>query len=207
MYAGTGEGYFREEIRGTGLPLRGSGIFVTSDGGRSWQQLPATNTRRLLLGQRSGAWRQRYAAHLCRDAHRASGDRTDGGATWTRLLAVNVRGGCLDLALRPDRIEDVLFASCGSYEQATVYRFPRAADRSDVEVVLREAEHGPHLARDCAVEPRRRCTRWRRATTTARAATIGRACSPSIAAIAAARPARGKRASPTATRTISTRCC
>src|SRR3954452_11366437 len=44
MYAGTGEGYFREEIRGTGLPLRGSGIYVTTDGARSWQQLPATNT-------------------------------------------------------------------------------------------------------------------------------------------------------------------
>jgi hypothetical protein len=36
MYAGTGEGYFREAIRGTGLPLRGSGIYVTSDGARSW---------------------------------------------------------------------------------------------------------------------------------------------------------------------------
>src|SRR5215208_4212004 len=44
MYAGTGEGYFREEVRGTGLPLRGSGIYVTTDGARSWQQLPATNT-------------------------------------------------------------------------------------------------------------------------------------------------------------------
>ena len=44
MFAGTGEGYFREEIRGTGLPLRGSGIYVTTDGARSWQQLPATNT-------------------------------------------------------------------------------------------------------------------------------------------------------------------
>src|SRR3954469_17527348 len=40
MYAGTGEGYFREEIRGTGLPLRGSGIYVTTDGARTWQQLP-----------------------------------------------------------------------------------------------------------------------------------------------------------------------
>src|SRR5918996_65580 len=30
MYAGTGEGYFREEVRGTGLPLRGSGIYVTN---------------------------------------------------------------------------------------------------------------------------------------------------------------------------------
>ena len=141
MYAGTGEGYFREEIRGTGLPLRGSGIYVTTDGARSWQQLPATNTpdfhwvndlefgvndsRRIYAATRSGVWRS-----------------TDNGATWARLLAVNVRGGCLDLALRPDRSEDVLFASCGSYEQATVYRFPRAADRSDAEVVLREPDMG-----------------------------------------------------------------
>src|SRR5688572_15595217 len=141
MYAGTGEGYFREEIRGTGLPLRGSGIYVTTDGAKTWQQLPATNTpdfhwvndlefgvndsRRIFAATRSGVWRS-----------------TDSGATWARLLGVNVRGGCLDLALRPDRSEDVLFASCGSYEQATVYRFPRAADRSDVEVVLREPDMG-----------------------------------------------------------------
>jgi photosystem II stability/assembly factor-like uncharacterized protein len=141
MYAGTGEGYFREEIRGTGLPLRGSGIYVTTDGARSWQQLPATNTpdfhwvndlefgvndsRRIYAATRSGVWRS-----------------TDSGATWARLLAANVRGGCLDLALRPDRSEDVLFASCGSYEQATVYRLPRAADRSDAEVVLRAPDMG-----------------------------------------------------------------
>ena len=141
MYAGTGEGYFREEIRGTGLPLRGSGVFITTNGGGTWQQLPATNSpdfhwvndlelgvndpRRIYAATRSGVWRS-----------------TDSGATWARLLEVNVRGGCLDLALRPDRSEDVLFASCGSYEQATVYRFPRAADRSDSEVVLREPDMG-----------------------------------------------------------------
>src|SRR3954454_18320374 len=141
MYAGTGEGYFREEIRGTGLPLRGSGIYVTTDGARNWHQLPATNTpdfhwvndlefgvkdsRRIYAATRSGVWRS-----------------TDSGATWAQLLAADVRGGCLDLALRPDRSEDVLFASCGSYEQATVYRFPRAANRSDAEVVLREPDMG-----------------------------------------------------------------
>src|SRR3954471_804686 len=141
MYAGTGEGYFREEIRGTGLPLRSSGIYVTTDGARTWQQLPATSTpdfhwvndlefgvndsRRIYAATRSGVWRS-----------------TDGGATWAQLLAANVRGGCLDLALRPDRSENVLFASCGSFEQATVYRFPRAANRSDAEVVLREPDMG-----------------------------------------------------------------
>ncbi|HEX6217252.1 MAG TPA: hypothetical protein VFZ38_20605 [Vicinamibacterales bacterium] len=141
MFVGTGEGYLREEIRGTGLPLRGTGIHATTDGGRSWRQLPATttpdfhwvndlefgvgDTRRIYAATRSGVWRS-----------------TDAGATWARLLAVDVRGGCLDLALRPDRSEDVLFASCGSYEQGTVYRFPRAADRSDAEVVLREPNMG-----------------------------------------------------------------
>jgi photosystem II stability/assembly factor-like uncharacterized protein len=141
MYAGTGEGYLREEIRGTGLPLRGSGIYVTTDAAKNWQQLPATNTpdfhwvndlefgvtdsRRIYAATRSGVWRS-----------------MDSGATWTRLLAVNVRGGCLDLALRPDRSEDVLFASCGSYEQATVYRFPRAAYRPDVQVVLHQPDMG-----------------------------------------------------------------
>jgi len=142
MYAGTGEGYLREEIRGTGLPLRGSGIYVTTDGAKSWQQLPATSgpdfhwvndlefgvtdSRRIYAATRSGVWRS-----------------IDSGATWTLLLAADVRGGCLDLALRPDRSEDVLFASCGSYEQATVYRFPRAATRRPfAEVVLREPDMG-----------------------------------------------------------------
>jgi photosystem II stability/assembly factor-like uncharacterized protein len=141
MFAGTGEGYFREEIRGTGLPLRGGGIFVSADDGNNWRRPPATNTpdfhwvndlelgvadsRRLYAATRSGVWRS-----------------NDSGETWMRLLETNVRGGCLDLVLRPDRSEDVLFASCGSYEQATVYRFPSARDRPDVEIVLREPNMG-----------------------------------------------------------------
>jgi hypothetical protein len=141
IYAGTGEGYFREEIRGTGLPLRGGGIYASTNGGTTWQRLAATNTSdfhwvndlelgvgnssRIYAATRTGVWRS-----------------LDGGGTFTRILETSVRGGCLDLALRPDRTEDVLFASCGSYEQATVYRFPRASDRSDVDVVLREPNMG-----------------------------------------------------------------
>lgn len=141
MYAGTGEGYLREEIRGTRLPLRGSGIYVTTDGARTWTRLPATSTpdfhwvndlefgvtdsRRIYAATRSGVWKS-----------------TDSGATWEQMLAAEVRGGCLDLALRPDKPQDVLFASCGSYEQATVYRFPRAAFRPHADVVLRERHMG-----------------------------------------------------------------
>jgi hypothetical protein len=141
MYAGTGEGYFREEIRGTGLPLRGGGIFVSSNGGLNFQLLSETagadfhwvndlelgvaDPRRIYAATRTGVWRS-----------------SDAGSTWTQLLTTTVRGGCLDLALRPDRSEDVLFASCGSYEQATVYRFRSASDSSTVEVVLQEPGQG-----------------------------------------------------------------
>lgn len=205
MFAGTGEGYFREEIRGTGLPLRGAGIFVTHDGGGSWQQLSATNTpdfqwvndielgvndpQRLYAATRSGVWRS-----------------TDSGSTWAQMLTVSVRGGCLDLAMRPDRNEDVLFASCGSYDQGTVYgsRTPRPAR------MLKWCYAIPAWA-----APRSRLRRHIRtssmplppATSVVQAATIDRACSPSSAPAAAARSAAGKRASPTRMRAISTRCC
>lgn len=141
MYAGTGEGYLREDVRGTGLPLRGSGIFATRDGGDTWQRLPSTtsedflwvndlelgtgDSRRVYAATRSGVWRS-----------------LDAGATWSPLLAVGVRGGCLDLALRPDQTNDVLFASCGTYEQATVYRFANASASTASEVVLREPSMG-----------------------------------------------------------------
>jgi hypothetical protein len=141
MFAGTGEGYFREEIRNTGLPLRGSGIFITRDGGREWQQLRATsapdfhwvNDLELGLGDsrivyaatRTGVWRS-----------------LDRGTAWQRLLEVNVRGGCLDLALRRDGGHDVLFATCGSYEPASIYRFPAAEIDARVELVLREPGQG-----------------------------------------------------------------
>jgi hypothetical protein len=141
MYVGTGEGFLREEIRGTGLPLRGNGIYATQDGGATWTQLASTananflwvndlelgigDTRRIYAATRSGVWRS-----------------LDAGATWSPLLETSVRGGCLDLALRPDRTDDVLFAACGSYEQSTVYRFVGASGSARAEPVLSEPGMG-----------------------------------------------------------------
>ena len=113
LYAGTGEGYFRQAVRNTGLSLRGDGIFVTHDGGETWTRLPSTanadfhyvndlvvTADALYAATRTGVWRSH-----------------DAGATWSRDLATNVMGGCLDLALGNE-----LFASCGTFEQATIYR-------------------------------------------------------------------------------------
>jgi hypothetical protein len=128
IFAGTGEGYYREDIRGTNVPLRGDGIFVTHDAGETWTQLAQTasnddfrwvndvimsphDSQRLYAATRTGAWRS-----------------LDGGGTWTRVLATTVKGGCTDLVARPDTQGDTVFAACGVFEQATVYRNRNAQD-------------------------------------------------------------------------------
>ncbi|HEY0157796.1 MAG TPA: hypothetical protein VGF28_10965 [Thermoanaerobaculia bacterium] len=135
IYAGTGEGYFRDELRGVALPLRGDGIFVTRDAGATWTQLASTTNEdfhyvndlaisshdpsRVYAATRTGVWR--------------SGD---GGATWTHALPATVKGGCLDLAWRSGTDGDYLFASCGTFEQATVYRNKNAESNPEWEAVL-----------------------------------------------------------------------
>jgi Bacterial Ig domain/Calx-beta domain/Domain of unknown function (DUF4214) len=83
LYAGTGEGYFN------GDSIRGAGVFKTTDGGATWNQLlqtaaspnwyyvdrlaisPADN-QVLLAATRSGVWRS-----------------ADGGTTWSRRLTTS----------------------------------------------------------------------------------------------------------------------
>ena len=114
LYAGTGEGYYREEVRGTGLPLRGFGMYVTRDAGETWTHLTSTANADfhwvndlvirgsdLFAATRTGVWQS-----------------SDAGQSWTRALATTVMGGCLDLELAGG----VLLASCGTFQQATVYR-------------------------------------------------------------------------------------
>lgn len=140
LVIGTGEGYFREEVRGTWLPLKGAGIFMTTDGGASWRRLPQTTTPdfdwvndlvwsphdpdRLYAATRSGVW--------------ITDDR---GETWTPSLDAAVKGGCLDLALRGDLAADWVFASCGTLEQATVWR-RRMTEGDDWQAVLSDPGMG-----------------------------------------------------------------
>jgi uncharacterized protein (TIGR03437 family) len=120
IYAGTGEGYFN------GDGVRGAGIFKTTDGGTSWTRLAGTtttdfhyvndivvspaNSQRVYAATRAGVWRS-----------------LDGGANWTRALTTSVMGGCTDLAARTDQTTDYLFAACGNFQQATVFRNTNAA--------------------------------------------------------------------------------
>ncbi len=141
LYAGTGEGYFREEQRGTALPLRGNGIFLSRDGAETWTQLPSTagqdfhwvndlaisphDPSRIYAATRTGVWRSK-----------------DAGTTWSNVVSTTVKGGCLDLAFRADTGGDFLFASCGTFEQATVYRTANAENDVAWEPVLAEPYMG-----------------------------------------------------------------
>jgi photosystem II stability/assembly factor-like uncharacterized protein len=140
LYVGTGEGHFREVVRGTWLPLRGAGIFRTTDGGQSWGRLESTENpdfhwvNDLVISPRDPD--RLYAA--TRTGVHTSGD---GGATWSRTLDPAVNGGCLDLALRTDLAEDWVFAACGTFETSTVYRL-KTGTGGQWEAVLSEPGMG-----------------------------------------------------------------
>jgi hypothetical protein len=135
IYAGTGEGYFN------GDSVRGAGVFKTTDAGESWIYFTNTNnsdfyyvndlvvslnnSQRLYAATGTGVWRS-----------------TDGGASWAQALNPGVTGGCLDLAIRTDLSTDYIFASCGTFEQATVYRNIDAGGAGTWAAVLTEAGMG-----------------------------------------------------------------
>ncbi len=137
IYAGTGEGYFN--IDG----VRGAGIFKTTDGGRNWVQLAGTttidfhfvnrlvispnNNLRIYAATQTGVWRS-----------------NDGGASWVQVLkpTEDQFGGCLDLVIRTDKQTDYLFASVGTFRQATVYRNRDAGGSGEWEPVLSEQGMG-----------------------------------------------------------------
>ncbi|MEQ8764610.1 MAG: hypothetical protein RL885_11830 [Planctomycetota bacterium] len=131
LYAGTGEGFSDHDVY-----VRGLGIFKTTDGGESWQQLRSTvegvpdgafhyvndlvlspnDPSRVYAVTRSGVWRS-----------------LDGGASWSVVLSnpwqlptqPATRGclvGCTDLAIRSDRNPDVLWACFGSFTRDGLYR-------------------------------------------------------------------------------------
>ena len=143
LYAGTGEGYFREEVRGTALPLRGGGIFKTTDGGESWELLGSTRGR-------SFHWvNDLVVSHLDSERLYAATRRgvfrsTNGGRSWKRVLKTRVKGGCLDLAARTDLDTDYLLASCGTLTRATVYRKEAAETSGRWQPALTD---GPEMGR------------------------------------------------------------
>ncbi len=146
IYAGTGEGVILVEQDTVG-DFRGAGIFKTTDAGATWTRIESTRNsnfyyvndivisptdkNRLYAATRTGVWRS-----------------ADGGGSWTRTLDPKnldddtVLGGCFDLAIRTDKQTDFLFASCGTFEPATIYRNTDAGGAGAWTAVLSEEGMG-----------------------------------------------------------------
>ena len=153
MFAGTGEGYFREEIRGRLAAARRRHLRDA----RRRQVLGKTAcrpARRTFIGSTTSSSASATAVAIYAATRTGVWRSIDRGETWTRLLDDE----------RPRRLprsrdaarsaDDVLFASCGTYEQARSIAFRAPPIDPTVEVVLRRARHGPDVAGDCAVEAR-----------------------------------------------------
>ncbi|MGE0126778.1 MAG: hypothetical protein AB7U82_01645 [Blastocatellales bacterium] len=147
IYIGTGEGIYGFERDTSVGDFRGAGIFKTTDAGANWTRLDSTKTQdffyvndlaispndknRIYAATKTGVWRT-----------------TDGGAAWTRVLEPKnedggaVAGGCLDLAVRTDKQTDFIFASCGTFEPATIYRNTDASGTGTWEGVLTDPNMG-----------------------------------------------------------------
>jgi len=126
IYAGTGEGNFNIDA------LRGTGIFVTNDGGNNWSLLSSTNNdsdfyyvNKIVVSP--VASNRVYAA-----TNTGVFQSTNSGGSWTKVLNSSSNNGCFDLAIRTDNpaqpgpppgpaINDYIIASCGTFAQAFLW--------------------------------------------------------------------------------------
>lgn len=109
IYLGTGES------NSSRTSYAGTGVFKTTDGGKTWQNVGLTDSHhigRVLVDPRDpqtvtvAAVGHLYTENSERGIYRT----TDGGKSWTRALFVNDRTGAIDLARDPKN-PDVLYAA------------------------------------------------------------------------------------------------
>ncbi len=132
IYVGTGEGVsvFEEDTAGD---FRGAGIFKSTDGGATFTLLEGTRNKNFYYVNDlviSPASNQRLYAATREGVFRS----VDGGTTWTKVLTpLNTDGdvsfgGCYDVALRTDKPDaDQVYAACGTFEDAAIYRTKNGA--------------------------------------------------------------------------------
>lgn len=138
LYAGTGEGFFN------GDSVRGQGIFKSADYGETWSQLAATDNSDFFYVQKLAATRHKTKQRIYAATRTGVFRSTNGGATWTRVLNGAAVNGCMDLAIQyhQEDKQNYVFASCGTFAQATVWRALDVDQGQTWEPVLSEVNMG-----------------------------------------------------------------
>jgi photosystem II stability/assembly factor-like uncharacterized protein len=142
LYAGTGEGFFNADA------VRGRGIMKSSDYGETWEQLASTDNANFYYVQKLAATRHKKWQRIYAATRTGVFQSTNSGATWVKVLDAAGVNGCFDLAIqhrKEDEAETVpkyVFASCGTFAQATVWRALDVAGAQLWEPVLSEVDMG-----------------------------------------------------------------
>lgn len=110
IYAGTGE------KNGSRSTYAGSGVYKTTDGGKSWTNLGLAGTHhvsRILIHPKDNntVWVASLGALYSNNADRGVFKSTDGGKTWKKTLFINDSTGVSDLVINPQNPKQLLAAT------------------------------------------------------------------------------------------------
>ncbi|RZM80604.1 hypothetical protein C3B51_11095 [Pseudoalteromonas rubra] len=126
IYAGTGEGFFNADA------MRGDGIFKSTDGGATWEQLEATAGNELFHYTNKIVFSKNDPAILYAATRGGVQRSKDNGASWeTVFVAKGASVGCTDLTLVDDGDKDVLVTACGSFDTGGIHRSADGGDNWD----------------------------------------------------------------------------
>lgn len=127
IYVGTGETWTRNSVS------IGDGLYRTKDGGNTWEKLGFDKSERIaniiINPENSNEIFVAVLGALWSDSEeRGVYKSTDAGTTWTKLLYVNPKTGCADLAIDPKNPQ-VLYASMWEFRR-TAWSFESGGEQS-----------------------------------------------------------------------------
>ncbi len=157
FYAGTGEGFFNQDA------VRGGGIWKTSNGGLSWEQLPSTIPSSVASGESEFSYIQKILVnqqgHIFAATRGERIDRggllksTDGGISWTKILAPRFSGQLSGTFY--DRAADIeiaangdIYVTFGLFSEGRIFR---STDNGDTWVDISPDTNGERI--EIAVAP------------------------------------------------------